>query len=267
MRLQLAMSSTARPLAGRRVVVTRAREQAGELVRTLEALGADVVLAPTIQIEPLDAAALAPLEAALSDLGRYRWVVFTSQNTVRIVFDQMHAWGRSPRELGGVAVAAIGPATASALEEHGVSAEVVPPRFVAEAVVEALGARGDLRGARVLLPRAAEARDALPDGLRALGAEVDVMAVYRTVGAAGEGTALADALRAGTIDAVTFTSSSTVRHFVDLVGGVATTAPYAAAVIGPITAATARELGLPVRVEAAEYTVPGLVAALVAHLA
>jgi uroporphyrinogen III methyltransferase/synthase len=267
MRLQLAMTPTTRQLSGRRIVVTRAREQAGDLVRTLEALGADVVLAPAIRIEPLDAEALAPLEAAVRDLGRYRWIVFTSQNTVRIVCDQMHAWGRAPGDLGSVPVAAIGPATAAALEAHGVTAQVVPPRFVAEAVVDALRARGGLEGARVLLPRAQEARDALPEGLRALGAEVDVMPVYRTVAAPGRGGQLTDALRAGTIDAVTFTSSSTVRHFVELVGGAATTAPYTAAVIGPITAATARELGLPVRIEASEYTVPGLVSALVEYFA
>jgi uroporphyrinogen III methyltransferase/synthase len=209
--------------------------------------------------------AVAPLETALGQLGRYRWVVFTSQNTVRVVCDRMVEWGRSPRDLGAVSVAAIGPATASALVERGVTPDLVPPRFVAEAVVDALAARGGLRGARVLLPRATEARDALPAGLLAHGAVVDVIAVYRTVGVMGgaEGAGLAHEIEAGAIDAVMFTSSSTVRHFVELVGREAATAPrYAAAVIGPVTAATAREVGLPVRVEADEYTVSGLVEAV-----
>jgi len=139
----------------------------------------------------------------------------------------------------------------------------VPQRFVAEAVVRALAARGDLRGKRVLLPRAREARDALPEGLRAHGAVVDVIPVYDTVREPGDGAALAAELRAARIDAVTFTSSSTVRHFVDLVGReAAACGSFAAAVIGPVTAATARELGVPVAVEAEEYTVPGLVDAV-----
>ena len=265
-RLQLAMADQERPLRGLRIVVTRAREQAGDLVRALEGLGAEVLAAPAIRVEPLGPGELAPLAAALDALPSYRWVVFTSQNTVQMVCDRMAEWGRSPRELGAVPVAAIGPATAAALEEHGVTPDIVPPRFVAEGVLEAMAARGGLRGARVLLPRAVEARDVLPDGLRALGAVVDVIPVYRTVGAAGDGGALAAALLGGTIAAVTFTSSSTVRHFVDLVGREAATAQrYAAAVIGPVTAATARELGLPLAVEAEEFTVPGLVDALVRH--
>jgi uroporphyrinogen III methyltransferase/synthase len=262
------MAEGERPLRGLRIVVTRAREQAAELVRALEGLGAEVLVAPAIRVEPLGADELEPLAAALEGLRAYRWVVFTSQNTVQVVCDRMAEWGRSPHELRAVPVAAIGPATAAALEARGVTPEVVPPQFVAEGVLEALAARGGLRGARVLLPRAAEARDVLPDGLRALGADVDVIPVYRTVGAAGDGGALAAALLAGTIAAVTFTSSSTVRHFVDLVGRAAATTPrYAAAVIGPVTAATARQLGLPVAVEAEEYTVPGLVDALVRHFA
>lgn len=236
------------------------------MVRVLEELGAEVLAAPAIRIEPLADDALAPLAAALRDLARYRWVIFTSQNTVRVVFERMAAWGHSPRALSTVPIAAIGPATATALGEQGITAELVPPRFVAESVVEALAERGGLEGANVLLPRAEEARDTLPEGLRALGAKVELVPVYRTVAAGGEGKALAAALREGAVDAVTFTSSSTVRHFVELVGRAAAASPrYAAAVIGPVTAATARELGLPVQIEATEYTVPGLVAALVAH--
>jgi uroporphyrinogen III methyltransferase / synthase len=261
-KLQLAMSQASQPLAGRRIVVTRAREQAGELVAALAALGASVVAAPTIQIEPL--ADLERLRAAVSDLGRYQWLVFTSQNTVRFVGARLRAWGFDATALARTAVAAIGPATADALAELGVTATLVPPRFVAEAVVDAMAERGDLRGRRVLLPRALEARDALPEGLRAHGAVVDVVPVYRTVRAEGDGGALARELLAGKIDVVTFTSSSTVRSFVELVGGAAAgSGRFAVAVIGPVTAATAREVGLPVTVEASEFTVPGLVDALV----
>src|SRR6058998_2709342 len=250
MRLQSGMARESQSLAGRRIVVTRAREQAGDLVRALQQLGAEVVTAPTIRIEPL--ADLAPLGAALADLSRYRWIVFTSRNTVDIVFDRLPSWGFPPPSLGRAAIAAIGPATAAARE-----------RYVAEAVIVALARVDELAGARILLPRALEARDALPDGLRARGAVVDVIPVYRTVPVTGDGPALAGEILAGRCDVVTFTSSSTVRHFVDQVGrAAATSGRFATAVIGPVTAATARELGLRVAVEAAEYTVPGLVDAL-----
>jgi uroporphyrinogen III methyltransferase / synthase len=258
--------SPARPLLGRRIAVTRARDQADELVRALEALGAAVVAAPVIRIQPLPAPDLAPLRAALEQLSHYAWVVFTSQNAVDVVCDRLAEWGLAARDLTRVAVAAIGPATARALASQGVTAELVPDEFVAEAVVRALAQRGDLRGRRVLLPRAREARDALPDGLRGLGAIVDVIPVYETVPEAGDGSGLAAAILAGTIDAVTFTSSSTVRHFADLVGPeAATSGRFAAAVIGPVTAATARQLGIGVAVEAEEYTVPGLTRALVRY--
>ena len=253
-----------RPLTGRRIVVTRAREQAAELVEALTKLGAQVIAAPTIRIEPLTD--LGALRAALADLSRYDWIVFTSQNTVDVVCGSLADWGLAARELGRVAVAAIGPATAAALARCGVTPDVVPARYVAEAVVGALAARGDLRGKRVLLPRAREARDALPEGLRAHGAVVDVIPVYDTVREPGDGGALAAELRAARIDVVTFTSSSTVRSFVDLVGReAAACGRFVVAVIGPVTAATARELGLSVAVEAEEYTVPGLVDALARH--
>lgn len=260
------MTSASQPLAGRRIVVTRARAQADELAGALATLGAEVIAAPVIRIEPLPD--LAPLRAALADLARYSWIVFTSRNTVDIVCDHLVEWGVAVGALAARPVAAIGPATAAALVQRGVTPALVPPQFVAEAVVEALAARGSLRGARVLLPCAERARDALPDGLRALGAVVDVIPVYRTVAEAGNGADLAAELAAGRVDAVTFTSSSTVQHFVELVGREAAAAPrYAAAVIGPVTAATARGLGLPVTIEAAEYTAPGLVQAIVRHFA
>jgi uroporphyrinogen III methyltransferase/synthase len=252
-----------RALAGRRIVVTRAREQAGDLVRALEAHGADIVLAPVIRIEPLQN--LDALRAALGGLSAFRWVVFTSQNAVQIVFDRLPAWGLTPRVFAPAAVAAIGTATAAALAERGVSPALVPDEFVGEALAAALAAHGGgaLTGSRVLIPSAQDAREALAAGLRAHGAEPVVIPVYRTVPAPADGRALAAELASGRIDAVTFTSSSTVRYFADLVGrDVARSSRFVAAAIGPITAGTARELGLGDVVEAEPHTVPGLVAAL-----
>jgi uroporphyrinogen-III synthase len=255
-----------RALQGRRIVVTRARDQAGELVRALEAHGAEVVLAPVIRVEPL--ADLGALRAALAGLSAYRWVVFTSQNAVQIVFDRLVAWGLTPRVFAATPVAAIGTATAEGLRLRGVSPALVPEEFVGEALAEALAAREDLRGARVLIPSAEDGREALAAGLRAHGADVAVVPVYRTVTAAGDLRGLAAELAAGRIDAVTFTSSSTVRSFVELVGSAARSGGgFVAATIGPVTAGTARELGLGDVIEAEPHTVPGLVAALVRRFA
>ena len=268
-RLQRRMS---RALEGRRIVITRAREQAGDLARALEARGAVVVLAPVIRIEPLPQ--LGALRAALAGLSAYRWVVFTSQNAVQIVFDRLVAWGLGPRAFATTAVAAIGSATGEALAQRGVVPALVPDEFVGEALAEALVARGGggggggLAGSRVLVPSAQEARDVLAAGLRAHGAIVDVVPVYRTLPAAAELSELAVDLALGEIDAVTFTSSSTVRYFVDLVGRrAATSGRFVAAVIGPVTAGTARELGLGDVVEGEPHTVPGLVDALVRRFA
>lgn len=272
-RLQLRMSHAPRPdsdpphpLAGRRIVVTRARDQATPLAQALAALGAEVVLAPTIRIVPL--ADLAPLRTALSPPLAYDWIVFTSRNTVQIVCAALPEWGLTAADLGGARVAAIGPGTADALVGAGIAPALVPERFVAEAVVAALAARGELRGQRVLLPQARAAREALPGGLRARGALVDVIPVYETVREPGDGRALAAALVAGQIDVVTFTSASTVRGFAELVGPAAVrSGQFAAAVIGPVTATTAREFGIRVAVEAEAYTIPGLVDALARHFA
>jgi len=258
------MSRESQSLAGRRIVVTRAREQAGDLVAALTARGAQVISAPAIRIEPLsDTDAL---RAAIANLAQYQWLVFTSQNTVRVVNERLVEWNLPASTLARVPIAAIGPATAQALEQHGVRAAVMPDRFIAEAVVEAILERGPVAGQRILLPRALEARDTLPEGLRARGATVDVIPVYRAVRESGDGVKLAAELLAGKVDAVTFTASSTVRHFADQVGHEAATCDrFATAVIGPVTAATARSLGMTVVVEAEEYTVPGLVRALVEH--
>nr|MDQ3935613.1 uroporphyrinogen-III synthase [Actinomycetota bacterium] len=244
-----------RPLAGRTVVVTRAREQVSALAARLELeLGAEVVEAPVIRTEPLPAE---EVDRGLRPLGEYDLICLTSQNAVGPLFDALGRQGLDARGLAGVRVATIGTMTAARLEASGVRPDVVPERQVAEGLVEALAVE-DLAGRRVLVARAAEGRELLPDALRGRGAEVDVVALYRTLRLEPPGPALEAATRA---DYVTFTSSSTVSYFAEAIGD---RFPRAARVvsIGPATSATARELGIEVHVEAAKHDVDGLVEAL-----
>jgi uroporphyrinogen III methyltransferase/synthase len=234
-----------RPLFGVRVVVTRAREQASELSARLRDLGALPIEVPAIEIaEPADGGA--GLRAALATLPGYDWVVFTSVNTVERVLREV----QDARRFGWARVAAIGPGTADALRARSLVADLVPERFVGEALVEAFPAGPG----RVLLPRAAVARDVVPEGLRAKGWEVDVVEAYRTVPAASP----ASAGSVSEADAITFTSSSTVTYFL----GSGLPVPPVVACIGPVTAQTAEEQGLKVDVVAAEHTIEGLVSAL-----
>jgi uroporphyrinogen III methyltransferase / synthase len=230
------------PLAGRTVAVTRARAQASGLAARLRALGARVVEAPAIRIEPLD--------AEVPDLAGYDLLCLTSPNGVRRLFEEV----RDARALAGPVIAAIGPGTAAALRERGVRADVVPERSVAEALVEALA---DVPVRRALVARALEARDVLPDALRARGAEVDVLALYRTLAEPLDPRARAAALGA---DYATFTSASSV-HFFHAAAG--TLAGPRLVSIGPVTSAALRELGYEAALEAADHTPAGLVAVLV----
>jgi uroporphyrinogen III methyltransferase/synthase len=241
-----------RPLFGRTIVVTRAREQVSELRTRLEQLGASVVELPVITIEPVD--------VVLPPLAGYRWLVFTSVNGVHAFFDRgLTPAGLDARALAPVRVAAIGPGTAAALGGRGIRVDLLPERFVAESLLDAFPDPGT-PGERVLLARAAVARDVLPEGLGARGYAVDVLAVYRTVTTAPDPDALAR-VREGKVDALTFTSSSTVRNFVDLVGPLPDLVPPVVS-IGPVTSDTARALGLTVTAEAEEHTIDGLVATL-----
>jgi uroporphyrinogen III methyltransferase/synthase len=251
------------PLAGKRVVVTRAANQATALVTLLEASGAEVLVFPTIEI--VDPEDFREVEGAIRDLDLYAWAVFTSTNAVDRFFARMAAADKDARHMSGLRVAAVGPATAAALGGHGIRPDFVPDEHVGEGVLEGLCVRGVGEGSRVLLPRAAEARELLPEELRARGVHVDVVPVYRTLPGAGD-PAVLERLRAGEVDAVTFTSSSTVRNFKTLTEGVDLSG-MAIACIGPVTAATARELGMDVAVEPEEYTVPALVEALGAYFA
>jgi uroporphyrinogen III methyltransferase/synthase len=245
-----------RPLHGLRVVVTRARAQASGVAATLRALGADVVELPAIRIESrIDAP---EVRDAVADLHSYALVCLTSPNGVHLLFEAMAAQGRDARSLANATVAAIGPGTAAALAEHGVTADLVPERSIAESLVEAL-AEVDVAGRPVLVARAAEARDVLPDALRERGAELDVVSLYETVAEDPDPEAVAEAASA---DYVTFTSSSTVRNLLAAIGD---HFPRSARIvsIGPVTSEAAREAGLEVHVEADRNDPSGLVEGLV----
>ncbi|MFN8123427.1 MAG: uroporphyrinogen-III C-methyltransferase [Thermoleophilia bacterium] len=253
-----------RPLAGRRVVVTRARAQASGLSASLARLGAEVVELPVIRVAPI--AGSVDIDRMTDRIGEYRMVVLTSVNGVEQLFARLRERGRDARSIDqGALVVAIGPATADALVAHGVIPGLVPERYVAEGILEALADR-DLTGTPVLVARAREARAELVDGLRALGADVDEVHLYETLAEAPPEQELE---RARDADYLTFTASSTVRRFVDLLGpgGAATAGRGKVVSIGPVTSATARELGLDVQVEAAEHTIPGLLDALLADAA
>ncbi|RIK36295.1 MAG: hypothetical protein DCC58_19425 [Chloroflexi bacterium] len=244
-------------LAGLRVLVTRARDQAEELSQLLRAAGATPLELPAIAITP---APSAPLDAALATLEQYDWVVLTSVNGVQALERRMEAHGIPPEAFAGLQVAAIGRATAAALEKLGIRVAFVPDEFVAEAVVAGLVERG-VAGKRVLLPRAEVARDALPQGLEAAGATVDVVVAYRTSLPDDVPAEVLSELLAGNVDIATFGSPSAVRNVLALAGGTLPE-PVVIACIGPITAQAARQTGLRVDVVAEEYSMPGLVAAL-----
>ena len=249
-----------RPLFGKSVVVTRAREQASELRARLEELGAEVLELPSIAIEPVD--------VTVPDLAGYEWLVFTSPNGVRAFFERgLQASGRDTRALAGLRVAAIGPGTARELATHGITVDLVPERFVAESLLEAFPAplaAGAGPSPRVLLARAEQARDLLPEGLGVRGYAVDVLTVYRTVSATPDAKAV-ERVRAGEVDALTFTSSSTVTNLLDLLGAIPDPQPLVVS-IGPVTSATAVERGLRIDAEAEQHTIDGLITALLERL-
>jgi uroporphyrinogen III methyltransferase/synthase len=248
------------PLAGLRIVTTRAQEQAGNLAARLRALGAAAIELPSIEIRPFED--YTALDAAIADIDLYDWLIFTSANGVRFFLDRLDRSRRDIRSIRG-RIAAIGPATKAALEQLHLKIDRTAAEFVAEGLLEALGDE-DLNGKRILLPRAAAARDTLPAGLRARGAAVDVAPAYRT--AAPENLATqARALLGGfpRPDWITFTSSSTVQNLIAATGSDAL-AGIRVASIGPVTSATAKRLGLAVAVEASHFDEDGLVEAILA---
>jgi uroporphyrinogen III methyltransferase / synthase len=252
----------ARPLFGRTVVVTRAREQASDFKALLAQLGAHCIEFPTIAIQPPPS--WDPLDQAIGRLADYHWIFFTSVNGVSYFMERLRALGRDVRDLKGILLGAIGPKTAEALEHYGLRLDLVPGEYRAEAILEALGA-DSMRGRRVLLPRALEARDILPETMRQWGAEVDVTPAYETVLPAHQSAPVLDALRAGEVDCLTFTSSSTVSNFFQMFPRedvMPALEGVTIACIGPITAQTAEKFGLRVDVMPADYTIPGLVSAI-----
>jgi uroporphyrinogen III methyltransferase / synthase len=254
-----------RPLWGKTAVVTRSRDQASRLVDLLNAAGARCLEVPTIEIRP--PADFAPLDAALQHLSRYEWVIFTSANGVSAFMDRLFHMGQDVRVLGRARLAVIGPATAEALRGYGLVADVVPKTFQAEGLLEVLEPKL-LGGRRILLARAEEARDVLPEGLAELGVKVDVVPVYRAVPPGSVPPEAAEVLAAGHVDILTFTSSSTVHNFAGLVGRgrfqqLANQGTVAS--IGPITTGTLKEYGITPEIEPAAFTIPALAAAIVEY--
>jgi uroporphyrinogen-III synthase len=263
---------SAKPLMGVRVLVGRARHQAGLLSKELHKLGADVLEIPFIEIHR--PRSFRPLDIALNSLSGYNWLILTSVNGVEAMWERMAKLRITKRSLKHLKVAAIGPATRTAIEKRGVEVDVVPEEYVAESVVKSL--RRQVKGKRVLLVRAKVARDVIPREFRKAGAHVDVVEAYETVVPKASRTRLRTALKnlKGRPDVITFTSSSTAKNFVELLGvrGASRMRPKSLegivlASIGPVTSSTLRELHLGVDVEAEQYTIPGLIAAIVTAIA
>ncbi len=257
------------PLSGCRVLVSRAKKQAGALSSALSELGCRVIEIPFIEIRK--PSSYQPLDSALQNLATYDWLILTSVNGVEALFERLAKKKIDVSALSHPKIAAIGPATRKAIEQHGLRVAVTPKEYVAESVVASLQRR--VKGKRVLLVRAKVARDVIPRELRKAGAEVDVVEAYETVAPKSSEKRLRALLADKTQKphAITFTSSSTVKNFVDLLGLRSARAALKkparhrgihTASIGPVTSGTLREFGLPVDIEATEYTIPGLVAAI-----
>jgi len=255
-----------RPLLGKKIVVTRARAQASDLIQQLAALGAECLQCPTIEVVPPDT--WEPIDQAIQKIAQYKWLIFTSVNGVRFFFERLFKLGMDARCLGHLHTAAIGPATAESLRQFGLKTDIMPETYQAESVVAAF-AQVAIKGHKVLLPRAKEARAVLPEELRRMGAQVDEVVAYQTKEAGDDKQTLLSALEEGAIDLITFTSSSTARNFrallpqdpqgLELVKGVTI------ACIGPITADTASSLGFQVDITAKDFTIAGLCKAIVSY--
>jgi uroporphyrinogen III methyltransferase / synthase len=252
-------------LKGKRIVVTRARAQAEVLTRQIEQFGGEAIDFPTIEIQPLQS--YSALDDAIEKIDTYDWLFFTSVNGVDYFLQRLRCSDKEVKVIERLKVVAIGPETASRLESVGIRPYLVPEQYQAEGILDGLEPQA-IRGKRVLIPRAAQARELLPETLREWGGEVNVVEVYRTVRPSADTSSLRGMFRENKIDMVTFTSSSTVAHFVqmfpgenvsEIIGGAAI------ACIGPITSKTVEDLGLRADVVSEEYTIPGLVKAIVAY--
>ena len=250
------------PLVGKKILITRTREQSGDFVTQLKKLGAEVIKFPTIEIAP--PLRWKELDQAIDQLELYDWIIFTSANGVNFFWQRLREEGEHHCLPSSLKVCAIGPATARQLKGKKISVDYMPKEFIAEAILKGFG-KMEIRGKHILLARAKKARDILPKGLRKMGAVVDVVEVYRTVRPKGGSKKLKKLLAEGKIDVITFTSSSTVNHFGELLRkenlkrllkGIAI------ACIGPVTAKTAKEWGMKVQIQPKQYTIPGLTPAI-----
>ncbi|MCD6305731.1 MAG: uroporphyrinogen-III C-methyltransferase [Deltaproteobacteria bacterium] len=259
-----------KPLFGRRIVVTRAREQASGFRRRLEALGAETIEFPAIAVKPPES--WDPLDRAIDKLTAYDWIVFTSVNGVRFFLDRLRASGRDVRDLKGIKIGVIGPKTGEMWERLGIRPDLMPGEYRAEAVVDAFKHLG-IQGKNILIPRAARAREVLPEELRKAGARVDVVHAYETVLPDHDAEGLKEGFRNRTISMVAFTSSSTVSNFVKMFESDGNgqlrewMQQVAVACIGPVTAQTATEMGLHVNLISPEYTIESLVHEIVSFFA
>ncbi|MDR3089059.1 MAG: uroporphyrinogen-III C-methyltransferase [Desulfobulbaceae bacterium] len=257
-----------RPLFGKRVVVTRTREQASELVAQLEDTGAECLEYPTINVGPLESYAL--LDEELERIKEYHWLVFTSLNGVRYFFEHLFEKGMDARDLKGPSIAVVGKSTADLLRQYGLRADLVPEQFTAEGLAEALMDTG-VGGRNILIVRAKVGREILPETLRGAGAQVMVVPVYQNMPPPGIHDALVADLAGGRIDAITFTSSSTVKNFLDLLDAASQEeltkllGGARIAAIGPITGKTVSDHGLTVDVQPEQYTIEAMVAAMVSY--
>ena len=246
-----------KPLFGKKVLVTRSRSQASKLTAALEELGAECIEAPAIKIvPPVDN--YEALDKAIGQLDKYDWLIFTSTNGVEYFWQRLVAGGKDARALYKARICAIGTATAQALASYGITADVVPERYQAEGIIEALD-NELIAGTKILIPRAAEARALLPEALTKAGAQVDVVVAYETVMGDAEAVEIRNSLAKGEIDVVTFTSSSTVKNLLKLIKDPELLKEVQLAAIGPITAETMQKNGLTADIVAAEYTIEGLV--------
>ena len=250
-----------KPLFGKGVVITRPIEQAAEFAALLRAQGARVIHFPTIKIVPADG--WRDLDRAIGAIGDYQWIIFTSANGVSNFFRRLRELRLDLRELKGICICAIGPATADAVENRGIKVDLIPESFISEGVIEAFK-KENIKGARILLPRAETARDVIPAELAKLGAKVDVVTVYRTISSGRGKSELEKLIGEGKVDVITFTSSSTVTNFVEIMGREFVLPPQVKiACIGPVTAATAKKAGMKIDIMQEKYTIPGLVEGMV----
>ena len=248
-----------RPLFGKGIVITRPEAQAQSFADLLHEQGARPIPFPTIRIVPPES--WERMDKAIDCLSEYQWLIFTSANGVRFFVRRLKEVNRDIRHLKGIKICTIGPATAQALDELGLRVDLVPESFISEGVVKAFSGQ-NTKGSRILIPRAEQARDVIPEGLAALGARVDVVTAYRTVGSGKRSEELTALIDDGKVDVITFTSPSTVNHFVDIMGTKSLPEQIKIAAIGPVTAAAAKNAGLNVDILQETYTIPGLVEAM-----